>query len=122
MLAADALAVLMFTSGTTGSPKGVMHPMNTLVACHNALAGRFGLQADEVLLGCSPLGHMTGYAAVLMLGLRLGATVVLQDIWEARQGVAIRAAVGVTFTAASTAFLADICEAVAAGALRPAGA
>ena len=119
-LAADALAVLMFTSGTTGSPKGVMHTMNTLVACHNALAGRFGLQADDVLLGCSPLGHMTGYAAVLMLGLRLGATVVLQDIWEARQGVAIMAAERVTFTAASTPFLSDICEAVAGGAPRPA--
>ena len=119
-LAADALAVLMFTSGTTGSPKGVMHTMNTLVACHNALAGRFGLQADDVLLGCSPLGHMTGYAAVLMLGLRLGATVVLQDIWEARRGVAIMAAEGVTFTAASTPFLLDICEAVAGGAPRPA--
>ena len=120
VLAADALAVLMFTSGTTGSPKGVMHTMNTLVACHNALAGRFGLQADDVLLGCSPLGHMTGYAAVLMLGLRLGATVVLQDIWEARRGVAIMAAEGVTFTAASTPFLLDICEAVAGGAPRPA--
>ena len=120
VLAADALAVLMFTSGTTGSPKGVMHTLNTLVACHNALAGRFGLHADDVLLGCSPLGHMTGYAAVLMLGQRLGATVVLQDIWDARQGVAIMAAERVTFTAASTPFLSDICEAVAGGAPRPA--
>lgn len=115
----DELAVLMFTSGTTGSPKGVMHTCNTLVACNNSLAGRFGLAADDVLLGCSPLGHMTGYAAVLLLGLRLGATVVLQDIWEPRQGVQIMAREGVTFTAASTPFLSDICEAVAAGAPRP---
>lgn len=116
----DALAVLMFTSGTTGSPKGVMHTANTLVACNNALAGRFGLVADDVLLACSPLGHMTGYAAVLMLGLRLGATVVLQDVWDAQRGVALMASEGVTFTAASTPFLADICNAVAGGAPRPA--
>ena len=115
----DALAVLMFTSGTTGSPKGVMHTSNTLVACNNALAGRFGLAADDVLLACSPLGHMTGYAAVMMLGLRLGATVVLQDVWEVQRGVALMAAEGVTFTAASTPFLADICNAVASGAPRP---
>ena len=118
-LPADAAALLMFTSGTTGSPKGVMHTSNTLVACNNALAGRFGLLTDDVLLACSPLGHMTGYAAVMMLGIRLGATVVLQDAWEVQRGVALMAAEGVTFTAASTPFLADICNAVAGGAPRP---
>jgi cyclohexanecarboxylate-CoA ligase len=116
----DELAVLMFTSGTTGSPKGVMHNSNTLIACNNSLAGRFGLTADDVLLGCSPLGHMTGYAAVMCLGLRLGATIVLQDIWDPKQGVTIMAAQGVTYTAASTPFLSDIVETVAAGAPRPA--
>jgi cyclohexanecarboxylate-CoA ligase len=119
-LAPDDLAVVMFTSGTTGSPKGVMHTTNTLVACNNALAGRFGLSTDDVLLACSPLGHMTGYAAVMLLGMRLQATVVLQDIWEAKRGVDIMATEGVTYTAASTPFLSDICETVAAGAPRPA--
>jgi cyclohexanecarboxylate-CoA ligase len=114
------LAVMMFTSGTTGSPKGVMHSSNTLAACNNALAGRFHLAHDDVLLACSPVGHMTGYAAVLLLGVRLGGTVVLQDVWEARRGVAIMADEGVTYTAASTPFLTDICDTVAAGAARPA--
>lgn len=114
------LAVLMFTSGTTGEPKGVMHSANTLVACTNALAGRFGLGADAVLLCCSPLGHMTGFAAVLLQSVCLGATAVLQDVWDPRQGVRIMAAEGVTHTAAATPFLADICNAVADGAPRPA--
>ncbi|HSW17868.1 MAG TPA: AMP-binding protein, partial [Ramlibacter sp.] len=119
LLAPDAMAVVMFTSGTTGSPKGVMHTTNTLVACNRSLGGRFGLTDQDVLLGCSPLGHMTGYAAVMMLGLSLGATVVLQDVWEAKRGVTIMADEGVTYTAASTPFLSDICEAVAGGAPRP---
>ncbi|MBX3642135.1 MAG: AMP-binding protein [Rubrivivax sp.] len=118
-LAPDAMAVVMFTSGTTGSPKGVMHSHNTLLACNRALAGRFGLSGDDVFLACSPLGHMTGYAAVMLLGISLGSTVVLQDIWEVQRGVSIMAAEGVTFTAASTPFLSDICDAVAAGAPRP---
>ena len=119
LLDPGATAVVMFTSGTTGSPKGVMHSANTLLACNRALAGRFGLVSDDVLLACSPLGHMTGYAAMMLLGIHLGATIVLQDVWEARRGVQIMAAEGVTFTAASTPFLADIVETVAAGALRP---
>ena len=119
LLDPGAMAVVMFTSGTTGSPKGVMHTTNTLLACNRSLAGRFGLVADDVLLACSPLGHMTGYAAMMMLGISLGATIVLQDVWEARRGVDIMGNEGVTFTAASTPFLADIVETVAAGAPRP---
>ena len=119
LLVPDAMAVVMFTSGTTGSPKGVMHSHNTMLACNRSLAGRFGLDGNDVLLACSPLGHMTGYAAVMLLGISLGATVVLQDVWEGRRGVAIMADEGVTFTAASTPFLSDICETVAAGAPRP---
>jgi cyclohexanecarboxylate-CoA ligase len=45
---------------------------------------------------------------------------VLQDIWEARRGVMLMAAEGVTFTAGASPFLSDICEAVAAGVPRPA--
>lgn len=119
LLAPDAMAVVMFTSGTTGSPKGVMHSTNTLLACNRSLAGRFHLEPEDVMLACSPLGHMTGYAAVMLLGLSLGSTVVLQDIWEARRGVQIMVDDGVTFTAASTPFLSDICDTVAAGAPRP---
>lgn len=119
-LGADELAVLMFTSGTTGEPKGVMHCCNTLVACVNSLSGRFHLKADDVLLCCSPLGHMTGYAAVMLQAVQLAATLVLQDVWAPKRGVTIMAAEGVTHTAASTPFLTDICDTVAAGGPRPA--
>ncbi|MCP5265640.1 MAG: AMP-binding protein [Burkholderiaceae bacterium] len=119
-LKGDDLAVLMFTSGTTGEPKGVMHLCNTMVACTNALANRFHLADDAVLLCCSPMGHMTGYAAVMVQSLHLGGTLILQDVWDPQRGVRIMAEEGVTHTAASTPFLADICNAVAAGAPRPA--
>jgi cyclohexanecarboxylate-CoA ligase len=119
-LPADEMAVLMFTSGTTGSPKGVMHCLNTLMACNIALAGRFGLDATDVMLVCSPLGHMTGYAAGMLLGLKIGATVIFQDIWEPKRGVSIMAAEDVTYSAGAAPFLSDMCEAVAAGAPKPA--
>lgn len=115
----DDLAVLMFTSGTTGSPKGVMHSSNTLVACMNALSHRFDLTEDDVFLASTPVGHMTGYVAVVLIGLRQGGTVILQDVWEGKQGVALMVKEKVTYFAASTPFLNDICEVVAAGAPRP---
>src|SRR6266702_4741032 len=98
-LPADQMAVLMFTSGTTGSPKGVMHCLNTLMGCCIGLAGRFGLDASDTMLVCSPLGHMTGFAAGMLLGLKIGATVIFQDIWEPRRGVSIMVNEGVTYSA-----------------------
>ena len=118
-LRGDDLAVIMFTSGTTGEPKGVMHTSNSMGACLQAINSRFGLVNDEVLHGASPLGHMTGYAAIMMLSVYLGATLVLQDVWESKAGVRIMETEGSTFTAASTPFLADICDAVAGGLPRP---
>ncbi|MCP3468714.1 AMP-binding protein [Bradyrhizobium sp. CCGUVB1N3] len=115
----DDMAVLMFTSGTTGEPKGVMHTSNSLVACCKALTGRFGLDSTDVLLVASPVGHMTGYAAIVLLSVHLGGTMILQDVWEARRGVNLMAGEGVTYTAASTPFLGDICDAVKAGAPHP---
>src|SRR5438874_4623074 len=116
----DDMSVLMFTSGTTGEPKGVIHTSNSLIGCTKALTERFGLDASDVLLVASPVGHMTGYAAIVLLSVYLGGTMVLQDVWEPKHGVSLMAREGVTYTAASTPFLSDICDAVKAGAPRPA--
>ena len=118
-LPADEMAVLMFTSGTTGSPKGAMHCLNALMACNISLAGRFGLDSDDTMLVCSPVGHMTGFAAGMLLGFKIGAAVIFQDIWEPKRGVSIMAEEGVTFSAGAPTFLSDMCEAVAAGAPKP---
>jgi cyclohexanecarboxylate-CoA ligase len=118
-LGPDDMSVLMFTSGTTGEPKGVMHTSNSLIACCKALSGRFGLNCSDVLLVASPVGHMTGYAAIVLLSVYLGGTMILQDVWEAKHGVSLMAREGVTYTAASTPFLSDICEAAKAGAPHP---
>ena len=118
-LPADEMAVLMFTSGTTGSPKGVMHCLNTLMACNVALAGRFGLEGSDTMLVCSPLGHMTGFAAGMLLGFKIGASVIFQDVWDPTRGVSIMAEEGVTYSAGAATFLSDMCEAVATGAPKP---
>ena len=115
----DEMSVLMYTSGTTGEPKGVMHCFNTLFACAEALGKRFGLDADDVHFGSTPFGHMTGYAAVMIQAIYHGGTAVIQDVWEPQAGTAIMVREGVTHMAAATPFLSDICRVVSEGAPAP---
>lgn len=118
-LAPEELALIMFTSGTTGQPKGAMHCCNTLIALTYAFANRAGLDESAVIFGCSPLGHMTGYGAAMIQSVRMGAKLVLQDVWEPQRAISVMVREGVTYTMAATTFLSDIYEAVAAGAPRP---
>lgn len=114
-----ALSALMYTSGTTGSPKGVMHTPNTLGACVNNIATRAGLSGEDVIHMAAPVGHMLGYAAGVRLAMHLGATLVLQDVWNAERAIALMNNEGVTYSGGSTPFLADIVEAAARGGPRP---
>lgn len=113
------MSVLMYTSGTTGEPKGVMHCANTLGACVKALGSRFGLRAEDVHFGSTPFGHMTGYAAVMVQSVYYASTNVMVDVWDPKTAVPIMAREGITHMAASTPFVTDICKQVAAGAPRP---
>jgi len=54
-----------------------------------------------------------------LLAVYLDGTMILQDVWDAKHGVELMSQEDVTYTAASTPFLSDICEAVKAGAPRP---
>lgn len=113
------MAVLMYTSGTTGEPKGVMHCANTLNACVTALGSRFGLTEADVHIGSTPFGHMTGYAAVMIQAIKFANTMVMVDVWDAAAVVPIMARERVTHMAAATPFLADICKTIRAGAEPP---
>lgn len=107
-LAPDDVVQLLYTSGTTGEPKGVMHTSNTLLAELPAYIERVGLSGDDVVLMASPLAHQTGFLYGLMMPIVLGTRSVLQDVWMADQAVRILAEENCAFTMASTPFLADL--------------
>ena len=109
----DDVTQLIYTSGTTGEPKGVMHSANSVMANIIPYAQRLQLGADDVVLMASPMAHQTGFMYGLMMPIMLRANVVLQDIWEPRQAIALVRQEGATFTMASTPFLTDLARTVA---------
>jgi len=109
----DDVTQLIYTSGTTGEPKGVMHSANTTMANIVPYAQRLGLGADDVVLMASPMAHQTGFMYGLMMPIMLGASTVLQDIWDPGQAIAAINAERVSFTMASTPFLSDLARTVA---------
>ena len=78
----DDLAVLPYTSGTTGQPKGCMHKHRSLN--HNAVASAaWGNGTSEnVVLGVVPMFHITGLVSVLHSAIYLGATLLIMPRWD----------------------------------------
>jgi len=113
----DDITQLLYTSGTTGQPKGVMHSANTTFANIIPYADRLHLGAEDVILMASPMAHQTGFMYGLMMPIILGASAVLQDIWQAPKAVEIIRAEAATFTMASTPFLTDLSRTVAESGL-----
>ena len=109
---ADQVIEVIFTSGTTGEPKGAMHTANTISSAVRHVAPALRLGADDVFHMSSTLGHQTGFLYGLNLPIHLGATVVYQDVWEVGRFVDLVEQERVTFTMGATPFLADTVRAV----------
>jgi len=110
--APDDITQLLYTSGTTGQPKAVMHTANTLMANIIPYADRLHLTGDDVVLMASPMAHQTGFMYGLMMPTMLRGAAVLQDIWQPARAVETIRQEGASFTMASTPFLSDLAQAV----------
>ncbi|MGP1630463.1 MAG: long-chain fatty acid--CoA ligase [Giesbergeria sp.] len=76
------LAILPYTSGTTGLPKGCMHLHGSLM--HNAIASALWSRAtsENVALAVVPMFHITGMVSVMHHNIYCGGTLVLMPRWD----------------------------------------
>ncbi len=73
---ADDIAVLLYTSGTSGLPKGVLLTYGNLQSDVDSAIEHAQLQHEHVFLGVIPLFHAFGMTAMMLAPIQLGATII----------------------------------------------
>jgi cyclohexanecarboxylate-CoA ligase len=104
------ITLLLYTSGTTAAPKGVLHSHDTLVYECRSIATVCGLGDDMSVFMPSPLTHITGFLYGFLMPAMLGCPVALLDVWDPKRAVDVIEESGARFMAAATPFLKNLTE------------
>lgn len=104
----DDVSEIIFTSGTTGQPKGVLHTINTLAAGVLAILPNFINGSNEVVHMASTFAHQTGFLFGARLPLMVGGTGIYQDVWDPAVFADLIEAKGISASAGAAPFLADL--------------
>jgi acyl-CoA synthetase (AMP-forming)/AMP-acid ligase II len=110
-LEADAVRMVLYTSGTTGRPKGVLHSHNSIRALISQLKEHWLIERGDKFLVPSPIAHIGGSIYAFESPLLLGTTAVLMDRWDADEAVRLMNAEQCTHMAGATPFLEQLLAA-----------
>lgn len=106
----DPLGVKMvlYTSGTTGRPKGVLHSHVSIARIVRESGKFWGLEPGEATLMPSPVTHVSGYANGLEAPFICGTRAVLMEAWNADEALALIDAHRLVGTVAAMPFLVEL--------------
>lgn len=98
---------IMFTSGTTGQPKGVMHTQNTINVAADLWLARVAPDCQVFHMG-STLAHQTGYLYGIRAPITAGGQVVYQEVWDPVEFAGLIESQRIEASMGATPFLADL--------------
>ena len=101
----DAVRLVMYTSGTTGRSKGVLHTHNSIHALICQLRDHWLIEPGDAFLVPSPISHIGGSIYAFECPLLLGTTAVLMERWNADDAVKLMDGERCTHMAGATPFL-----------------
>lgn len=106
----DAIKLVMYTSGTTGVAKGVLHSHATLPVAVERAFRVWNVGAGDRILMPSPVTHATGYCVGLELPFSAGTTTVLMERWDAAEAAQLIRIYDIKATVGATPFLQELIE------------
>ena len=106
----DADAVVMFTSGSTGLPKGVVHTHRSLAYKVGQLADAHGLTPADCALVPSPLAHVAGLLHGVLMPGALGMKTVLMRRWDPEEALGLIERESVTYMVGPPTLFASLMD------------
>jgi acyl-CoA synthetase (AMP-forming)/AMP-acid ligase II len=111
---ADDVTVVLHSSGTTSTPKGIAHSSNTLRYATQGLCRRWGLTGDDIYLTVVEFGFVGGLVFGYLPVLLNGATGVLLSRWDAEEALRLIERHRCTYVLAMPTHAADMIRAAEA--------
>lgn len=106
----EEYSLLMFTSGTTASPKGVLHTHGTLGVAISTFDGIETTSVNSCFLVASPVTHITGVVVGILGPMKIGATSIMMPNWNPKEALRIIDEEKCDYIMASTPFLSQLIE------------
>jgi acyl-CoA synthetase (AMP-forming)/AMP-acid ligase II len=106
-----SVRMILYTSGTTGRPKGVLHTHDSIDALITQIRDNWLIEPGDTFLVPSPIAHIGGSIYAFECPLLAGSTAVLMDRWDPAQAVDLMTSEHCTHMAGATPFLEQLLTA-----------
>jgi acyl-CoA synthetase (AMP-forming)/AMP-acid ligase II len=106
----SAVMMVMYTSGTTGKPKGVLHSHYTFDYRVRAMGEVWGIGPSDVVFMPSPVTHITGAFWAFDMPWVRGCSSLLVDVWSPDEAIGLIERAGCTVSGGATPFLQQLLD------------